>query len=144
MKPYVEHIHEGGNLIAIILGHQFNDPGVHFVTGPELSQQLAYIRHPAGTHIQAHIHNAVKREVQRTQEALIIRRGQLRVDFYNQDGACTQSRVLVAGDTILLVDGGHGFEVLEEVEIIEVKQGPYHETDKSTIVPHNSPAGPTT
>ena len=31
----------------------------------------------------------------------------------------------------MLVSGGHGFKVLEEVEMIEVKQGPYYgEQDK--------------
>jgi hypothetical protein len=36
-----------------------------------------------------------------------------------------ESRILSAGDVILLAFGGHGFEMLEPTEIIEVKQGPY-------------------
>lgn len=35
------------------------------------------------------------------------------------------SRILTVGDVILLADGGHGFEALEDLEIIEIKQGPF-------------------
>jgi hypothetical protein len=64
----------------------------------------------------------MRREVYQTQEALFLRRGKLRVDLYTAAGVYLESRV---GDVILLIQGGHGFEVLEEVEMIEVKQGPY-------------------
>jgi len=121
----IERIHRNGSLLALIVRHRFNEPGVHFLTPDDLSQQLAYMRHPAGKVIEAHVHNPVPREVNYSQEVLLIRKGRLRVDFYDQDLCYLESRVLEAGDTILLVTGGHGFEVLEEVEMIEVKQGPY-------------------
>jgi mannose-6-phosphate isomerase-like protein (cupin superfamily) len=121
----VETITHGGQLLAIIISHRFSEPGVHFFTPGDLSQQLAYMRHPAGKEIPPHVHNPVPREVRFTQEVLFIRRGRLRVDFYDDDRTYMESRVLEAGDTILLATGGHGFEVMEEVEMIEVKQGPY-------------------
>ena len=56
----------------------------------------------------------------------------MRVDFYNEQKNYLESRILETGDVILLITGGHGFEVLEEVEMIEVKQGPYvGEADKT-------------
>ncbi len=62
----------------------------------------------------------------------MIKKGKLRVDFYSEQQQYLESRVLVDGDVILLVMGGHGFEVLEEIEMIEVKQGPYiGEQDKT-------------
>jgi mannose-6-phosphate isomerase-like protein (cupin superfamily) len=67
----------------------------------------------------------VERSVAYTQETLFIKKGKLRVDFYNDDQAYLESRELVAGDVVLLICGGHGFEVLEDLEMIEVKQGPY-------------------
>jgi len=112
-------------LLAIILRAGFDKPGIHFFTPNELSQQLAYMRHPAGKVIPAHLHNPVPREVEYTQEVLFIRRGRLRVDFYDNQRQYLESRVLEAQDVILLAHGGHGFEVLEEVEMVEVKQGPY-------------------
>jgi hypothetical protein len=75
--------------------------------------------------IEPHIHNPVQREVLYTQEVLVIKKGALRVDFYDDSRAYLESRVLTTGDVILLAEGGHGFEVLEELEMIEVKQGPY-------------------
>jgi len=128
----VETISDSGCLQAIILRNSFDKPGVSFLTPKELSQQLAYMRHPAGKIIDAHVHNPVIREVQYTQEVLHIKKGKLRVDFFREDQSFLESRTLEAGDTILLVKGGHGFEVLEEIEMIEVKQGPFvGENDKT-------------
>lgn len=119
-----EVIHEG-QLLGIIISADFRKPGIHFFTPNTLSQQIAYMRHPAGKSIQPHVHNPVPREVCYTQEVLMIKRGKLQVDFYTDQQEYLESYVLQAGDVILLVQGGHGFEVLEEVEMIEVKQGPY-------------------
>lgn len=122
----IENVTDGCNqLLAVIVSKDFNKPGIHFFTPNDLSQQLAYMRHPEGKVIQPHIHNPVVREVVYTQEVLLIKRGKLRVDFYNDQQSYLESRILEAGDIILLVCGGHGFEVIEEVEMIEVKQGPY-------------------
>ncbi len=93
------------------------------------------MRHPAGTIIEPHVHNPVAREVHYTQEALLIKRGKLRFDFYSQQREYIQSRILESGDVILLVEGGHGFEVIEELEMFEVKQGPYvGDQDKSRFI----------
>lgn len=120
---------------AIIISCFFAENGVHFVTPPDFSQQLAYMRHPKGKLIDPHIHNPLSREVFFTQEVLFIRKGRLRVDFYNDEHVYLESRELLAGDAILLAAGGHGFEVLEEVEMIEVKQGPYAgEADKTRFI----------
>jgi mannose-6-phosphate isomerase-like protein (cupin superfamily) len=121
----IEQITHQDRLLATIVSHRFNQPGIHFFTPNELSQQLAYMHHPTGKIIPPHVHNAVPREVTYTQEVLFIKSGKLRVDFYNDRQDYLDSRVLEAGDVILLVTGGHGFEVLEEIEMIEVKQGPY-------------------
>ena len=121
----IETLKSGDQLLAIIVSGKFRDPGIHFFTSNDLSQQLAFMRHPAGKVIDPHVHNPVSRNVHFTQEVLLIKRGKLRVDFYDNDQEYLESRVLEEGDVILLATGGHGFEVLEEVEMIEVKQGPY-------------------
>jgi mannose-6-phosphate isomerase-like protein (cupin superfamily) len=128
----IEQITANGKLAALIIKRQFDKPGISFFTPDELSQQLAYMHHPAGKIIEPHIHNPVPREVQYTQETLLIKRGKLRVDFYDDQQNYLESRILEAGDVILLIQGGHGFEVLEELEMFEVKQGPYAgEEDKT-------------
>ncbi len=112
-------------LLAIIIRNEYLSEGVDFITPTEFSQQIAYMHHPTGKVIDAHIHNLVHRDVILTQEVLFIKKGKLRVDFYDDYEDYLESRMLNAGDVILLVSGGHGFNVVEEVEMIEVKQGPY-------------------
>ncbi len=121
----IETIRSGEQILAVIISRDFHEPGIHFFTPNDLSQQLAFMRHPAGKVIDPHVHNPVSRNVHYTQEVLLLKRGKLRVDFYDDSQAYLESRVLHGGDVILLATGGHGFEVLEEIEMIEVKQGPY-------------------
>ncbi len=124
-RSMVTEIKHNGELFAIILSKDFDQPGIHFFTPNNLSQQLAYMHHPAGRVIEPHVHNPVAREVQYTLEVLMIKRGKVIVDFFDDEQNYLESRVLAAGDLILLVKGGHGFEVLEELEMYEIKQGPY-------------------
>ena len=121
----LEKIFCGEETLAIIVRGDFSEPGIHFFTQSDFSQQLAYMRHPAGKVIEPHVHNPVPRQVHYTQEVLFIQKGRLRVDFYDEEREYLESRELHSGDVILLIAGGHGFEVLEEVEMIEVKQGSY-------------------
>ena len=124
-QEIVEKIIHKDSILSIIIPANFSQPGIHFFTPNTLSQQLAYMNHPAGKVIQPHVHNPVSREVLYTQEVLFIRKGKLRVDFYSEQQEYLESRILSAGDVILLIAGGHGFEALEDLEMIEVKQGPY-------------------
>jgi len=121
----IEYVKNNDEILAIIVRSLFNKQGVHFFTPDDFSQQLAYMSHPAGKTIEPHVHNITKREVQYTKEVLFIRRGKLRVDFYTEGRKYIESKILRAGDVLLLSSGGHGFEVLEEIEMFEVKQGPY-------------------
>ena len=111
--------------LAIIIRNNFQKEGVEFFTPNDYSQQLAHMSHKKGKMIDAHVHNEVKRDVRLTQEVLLIKKGKLRVDFYNDEQCYIESRILEEGDVILLASGGHGFEVLEDMEMIEIKQGPY-------------------
>jgi hypothetical protein len=119
----------GNQLLALIIRKDYAEPGVHFFTPDEFSQQLGYMKHAARTRIQPHIHKRVRRELQFTQEVLFVRKGKLRVDFYDDSQRYHCSRILEGGDVILLASAGHGFEVLEDVEMFEVKQGPYAEAE---------------
>ena len=111
--------------LALIVRRSFRPEGISFLTPSAYSQQLGYMNRPAGHVIPPHVHNPVAREVHFTKEVLFIRSGRLRVDFYSDNQEYLESTVLEAGDVILLAFGGHGFEMLEPTEIIEVKQGPY-------------------
>ena len=128
----IKEIKHADIVLAIIVTHDYQGKGITFFTPNEFSQQMAYMAHPAGKTIDPHVHNPVKREVHYTKEVLFIRKGKIRADFYAEDQHYVDSQILEAGDIILLANGGHGFEVLEDVEMFEVKQGPYAgENDKT-------------
>lgn len=120
-----EIIAKKGKIIAMIIRNDYEVDGVDFITPGDLSQQVAYMHHQEGKTIDAHVHNIVHRNVVMTQEVLVIKKGKLRVDFYDDYQDYLESKILYAGDVILLVSGGHGFRALEDLEMIEIKQGPY-------------------
>lgn len=132
---FVETVASKGNTLAMIVRGRINTPGVSFFTPGDFSQQLAFMAHPAGKVIAAHEHKAVVREVRKTLEVLFLRKGRLRVDFYDDDRNYVESRVLTGGDVLLLVAGGHGFVALEPIEMFEVKQGPFAGTEDKVVIP---------
>lgn len=128
-------IHEE-KILAVLLRANCHADGIEFFTPHDFSQQLGYMNRPQGYVIPPHAHNPVPREVQFTKEVLFIKSGRARVDFYDDDQNYLESRILEQGDVILLAFGGHGFEMLEPTEMIEVKQGPYAgEADKTHFEP---------
>lgn len=132
----IKEIKHNNQLLAIIISNKYSEPGIHFFTPNDFSQQLAFMKHPAGKIIQPHVHNGVAREVHFTKETLFIRKGKIRVDFFTDEKIYIESLILETGDVILLSEGGHGFEILEDTEMIEVKQGPYAgEMDKVRFEP---------
>lgn len=132
----LQTIHDQDTIIAIIIRRDYRDDGISFFTPEDFSQQLAYMKRPAAYSITPHVHKKVNRDVTMTQEVLFIRSGRVKVDFYSQEKRYLESAVLESGDVILLASGGHGFIMLEESEIIEVKQGPYiQDMDKERFEP---------
>ncbi|MBI9087303.1 MAG: hypothetical protein JEZ11_27160 [Desulfobacterales bacterium] len=124
-KPHIEQIFDEYRMIAIIIYAEYKVEGIEFFTPHNFSQQLAAMRRPKGYRIQAHVHKPVPRNVRYTQETLFIKSGRVQVNFYDEDKHFLESRTLKTGDVLLLVSGGHDFLMLEESEMIEVKQGPY-------------------
>lgn len=121
----IEIIKHNDTVLAMIVRTHFPPYGLSFITPDDFSQQLAYMRHPAEKVIQPHLHNLITREVHFTKEVLYLVQGKVRVDFYDNEKQLLENRVLVAGDLILLSEGGHGFTMLEETVMFEIKQGPY-------------------
>jgi mannose-6-phosphate isomerase-like protein (cupin superfamily) len=129
MNPAIEEIVFGGKIFAIIVRASFKKTGIEFFTPAEFSQQLGYMNRPKGYVIEPHIHLHQERKVSFTQEVLVVRSGKVRVDFYDENQVYLKSSIIEEGDVILLATGGHGFEVVEDAEMIEIKQGPYNDQD---------------
>ncbi len=129
----IEHyLDPQGNWLALVIREAFREPGIHFFTPNDFSQQFGYMQHGSGHQVIPHTHNVVQRSVTRTQEVLFVRSGRCRVDLYTDDQVFVASVLLAAGDWILLAGGGHGLETLEEAELFEIKQGPFiGEMDKT-------------
>lgn len=130
-KSY-EEIKHNDKLVAIILRPHYTSEKTTFFSSPDFSQQLGYIVYKKDGVIKTHSHKEVHRKITLTQEVLFIKKGRLSVNLYTPDKEYITSRELNAGDIIFLCSGGHGFKMLEDTEMVEVKQGPYSgkESDK--------------
>lgn len=89
------------------------------------SFQFGIMAHGADFVEPAHSHHSQDRHITDVQQAIVLQKGVLAVDFYVPDGTCFRTVELHAGDAILLVHGAHAVRVLEEVRAISVKQGPF-------------------
>jgi hypothetical protein len=124
-----------GEALCYIIRASYQSEKTEFFTPSSYSQQLGIIKYPKEGKIKPHHHNLVPREVLYTQEVLVIRKGTVKVNLYNKEKELVTSEILYVGDTILLASGGHGFEMLEDTELLEIKQGPYNgvQNDKTTF-----------
>ncbi|HVH31695.1 MAG TPA: hypothetical protein VNA31_08560 [bacterium] len=123
--PVIEHIRAGERPIAVILRAEYEPGSIEFLTAADQSLQLGVMRRPRGHVIAPHIHKPVTRTVHSTGEALFIVRGRVEVTFFDDTRVVLAKRELGQGDCVMLITGGHGFRVLEDCKMIEVKQGPY-------------------
>jgi hypothetical protein len=121
----LEFCYNDHELYCIIVCSSFDSETITFFTPDSFSQQLGYLPHKKNAIIKPHIHLHNKREVFYTQEVLFIKRGKVKVNFYDLDKKYVFSEFLECGDFILLCGGGHGFEIIEDACMIEIKQGPF-------------------
>jgi quercetin dioxygenase-like cupin family protein len=111
--------------LAYIIRSEMNPTETTFLTPPEFKQQVGYVVYPAGGKIQRHVHRSLERHLVGTSEVLIVRQGRCEIDIYNNERELVATRQLHQGDIMLMVDGGHGFRMIEDTVFLEVKQGPY-------------------
>tara|TARA_B100001123_G_C15201177_1_gene983417 strand:+ start:168 stop:602 length:435 start_codon:yes stop_codon:yes gene_type:complete len=112
-------------LALIVRGRYRKKKGITFFTSNESTQQFGYMKHKRKHIIKPHVHKKRLTKIYYTTEVILILKGILRVDFYSQTKKYLFSKILKPKDIIMLISGGHGFKVLKDVEMIEIKQGPY-------------------
>ena len=113
-------------LALIVRGKYRNKKGITFFTPSESIQQFGYMKHRKSHIIKPHLHKKRLTKIFYTTEVILLLKGILRVDFYNQFKEYLFSKILKEKDIIMLVHGGHGFKILKDVEMLEIKQGPYN------------------
>jgi hypothetical protein len=122
---HLEQILSNGKPLAYIIRGDMNPDKTTFLTPPEFKQQVGFVVYPAGGEIQRHVHRPLERHLIGTSEVLVVRQGCCEIDIYNNERELVATRQLRQGDIMLMVDGGHGFRMLEDTVFLEVKQGPY-------------------
>jgi len=130
-----ERIEWESKTLALIMRQSYEPEGVNFITSRDNPLQLGILKHHQGFKIKPHTHKSSSRTIDEVQEVLYIAYGKVEAEFYESSGKKIGSTVLNSGDTVLLLSGGHGFNILEDSKMIEVKQGPYHgvEEDKERL-----------
>jgi hypothetical protein len=123
--PHVEIIRDGDVELAYIVSRELMPSKTEFLTPDTLGQQMGMVVYAAGTSIPRHVHLPVVREVHGTSEVIVVRKGCCEVDIFNAQKQFVASRRLETGDIVLLIQGGHGFRMIEDTVLFEVKQGPY-------------------
>lgn len=115
--------------------HQFKKRGVNFATTNKELLQLGFIKHKKKTKIRSHFHIKRPRTINYLSEVLFIKKGILKVKFYDKKNKdLKKDKILKKNDIILLLKGGHGFEVIQDLEMIEVKQGPYIKSQDKVLI----------
>ena len=122
----IEKVIHKKKLFALIVRGKFRKKtGINFFTENNATQQFGYMKHKKDYVIKPHKHNQRLTKILMTTEIIILFKGILRVDFYDNKKEYLFSKKIFANDIIMLVNGGHGFKILKNVEMLEVKQGPY-------------------
>lgn len=121
----IEEVHSGKQLIAIIIRAGWIPEKRTFVSSNEANFQLGYFVYAAGNEVPRHSHLPCARTIHETSEFVLVRQGRCEMDLYGEDQRLLRTVELRQGDAALLLAGGHGFRLLEDTVLLDIKQGPY-------------------
>lgn len=128
--PPVERFESAGQTIAYVIRAAYSPERTTFPTPSELPLQVGFVVYPAGGEVPRHVHRPIERQLNGTSEVIVVKSGRLWLDIYSQARDLVATRELGAGDVMLMVGGGHGFRMIEDTVLLEVKQGPYTGIDE--------------
>ena len=122
---HVEHITSHGKSLTYIIRAEIDPKQTTFLTPSELKQQVGFVVYHSGGEVKRHVHRPLERHLIGTSEVIVVRRGRCQIDIYDDERQLVATREIRAGDIMLMTGGGHGFRMLEDTVLLEVKQGPY-------------------
>src|SRR3954465_7175359 len=126
----VEAIGRDGKAFAYVMRDTPGEKKTTFLTPDEPIQQVGFVVHAAGAEVKRHYHLPLERSIVGTPEVLVVRSGRCEMDVYDDDQELVGTHELKTGDVMVMVGGGHGFRMLEDTVLLEVKQGPYYGPDE--------------
>ena len=125
MTSHLQIISDGDESLAYVVRADWDPQKTEFLTPHHFGQQMGMIVYSAGKEIAPHVHLPAVREVRGTTECIVVRKGSCLIDIYTSAKKFVSTHRLQCGDIVLLLGGGHGFRMLEDTVLFEVKQGPY-------------------
>ena len=129
----IREIKDNSTRLAIYIGRKWEE-GLHFFSKDNDFQQVGVWTYNTGRKLLQHKHIEALRSINRTQEVIFVRSGKVRADIYGMDDQFIESVNLVRGDILILLNGGHGYEILEDnTQVLEIKNGPYLGPEKDRI-----------
>jgi mannose-6-phosphate isomerase-like protein (cupin superfamily) len=129
----VELITANGQTLCYVIRAKIRPRQTTFITPPEAKQQVGFIVYPKDSVIPRHIHKPLERHIIGMAEVLVVRSGHCQIEVYDEQKSLVTVCDLYKNDVVLMVGGGHGFQIKEDTVLLEIKQGPYLGADDKEL-----------
>jgi len=124
-SPPLEVVEAGGTRYAEVIRAETRVEKTTFFSPAESSFQFGLLAHETGFVEAPHYHRPFSRTIDDLQQMFVVQRGVVAVELYHDDGTLIREIILRAGDAIVLIHGVHAVRVIEDMQCISVKQGPF-------------------
>ena len=121
----VEIISANGQPLCYVIRGSTQPTQTTFITPPDSKQQVGFIVYSRDGVIKRHIHRQLERHIVGMAEVLVVRSGHCQIEVYDEEKKPVTVRDLYQNDVVVMVAGGHGFKIVEDTVLLEIKQGPY-------------------
>jgi hypothetical protein len=121
-------------LFAEIIRSDAKSDITQFYSASNNSFQFGLLANTEGYIEEPHYHHPVQRTIKDLSQMFVVQKGVVAVDFYDSNGREFRSVTLERGDAIVLVNGAHRIRVLEDMQCISVKQGPFLGDEKDKVI----------
>lgn len=122
--------HKDGKDLAKLITPDDWKPGLCFFSNDSEYIQVGTWFYDTGKQLADHVHNEFDRNSTRTYETVYMVDGSMRVRLYTLEKQFVESFDIKKGDILILLDSGHGYEILEDgTKVLEIKNGPFMGAD---------------
>lgn len=130
----VESIEHNGIKYAEIIWADTQVEETTFFSPSESSFQFGLLAHKAGFVEPPHYHKPITRTIHDLQQMFVVQRGVVAVGLYTDNGDFLREIIMRQGDAIVLIQGVHAIRVIEDMQCISIKQGPFLGTENDKVL----------